>query len=338
MSDGDYAEQLRLQRQAFEAQFGSLESMGFEDKTKAEQQQNEELSEDTSLASEDSGGESDGASCSDSNENESFEGFSDHDFQTQDKSNTTQRQPKVIKFDGSSDVYVAPSKKEQKIIRSGRAPGKTLLDAKLEEDLIKASENDTGDVTNDGEKENLQKDLELQRFLKESHLLSAFGNNSPSGADLTLQTMDNVEYKDDQLFGKARSRTLEMRLKNLASVNGKAEKLEKVPMNIRRGMTDKHIKRIKKHEHEAREGGIVLSKVKKGEYRKIDATYRKDIERRIGHKNASNEAQRRAKRQKGLKVHSVGRSTRNGLIISPDEIKRINGAPGKVQKGKGRRR
>nr|4QMF_A Chain A, Protein FAF1 [Saccharomyces cerevisiae S288C]4QMF_C Chain C, Protein FAF1 [Saccharomyces cerevisiae S288C] len=46
------------------------------------------------------------------------------------------------------------------------------------------------------EAENLQNDLELQQFLRESHLLSAFN--------------------DDQVIGKARSRTLEMRLNRLS--------------------------------------------------------------------------------------------------------------------------
>lgn len=34
LDDDDYIKQMELQRKAFESQFGSLESMGFEDKTK----------------------------------------------------------------------------------------------------------------------------------------------------------------------------------------------------------------------------------------------------------------------------------------------------------------
>ncbi|SCU85055.1 LAFA_0D13630g1_1 [Lachancea sp. 'fantastica'] len=334
--DEEYQRQLELQREAFEAQFGSLESMGFEDKTKKQvsdetsgsEEQEHDSQDDSQDGSQDESG-SDGDA--------SFQGFSDDDTEAKEPRSEpqTKRQPKVIKFDGASDVYSAPNRKEQKLVRSGKAPKQSLAEAREQEEMMQAGQ-DEEDDTADGEKENLQSDLELQRFLKESHLLSAFSQNEPSGADLTLQTMNNVEYRDDQVFGKARSRTLEMRLKNLSSVNGKEQKLEKVPINIRKGMVDKHVKRIKKHEQEAREGGIILSKVKKGEFRKIDSTYRKDIERRIGSRNSSADKQRRAKRQKGLKVSSVGRSTRNGLIISPEEIRRING-DGKG-KPKGRRR
>ncbi|SCV04395.1 LAME_0H18096g1_1 [Lachancea meyersii CBS 8951] len=333
MGDDEYARQLELQRKAFEAQFGSLESMGFEDKTKNQTVDEMSDSDESQKSEAETGSESEGE--------RSFQGFFDDDEVEQSsysqekkkrQSRQVQHQPKVIKFDGTSDAYVAPSKKEQKLVRSGKAPKNSLTESRLQEELEEGSEGD--DEAADVEKDNLQNDLELQRFLKESHLLSAFGQNTHSGADLTLETMNNVEYRDDQVFGKARSRTLEMRLKNLSSVNGKSHKLEKVPMNVRRGMVDKHIKRIKKHEHEAREGGIVLSKVKKGEFRKIDSTYRKDIERRIGTKNASSDAQRRAKRQKGIKVSSVGRSTRNGLIISPEEIRRINGDGKRNSKGR----
>ncbi|CEP60616.1 Faf1p LALA0_S01e15038g [Lachancea lanzarotensis] len=332
--DDEYKKQLELQRKAFEAQFGSLESMGFEDKTK---QHSEDESVDSDglegQSQEESGSEIDAASDAEG----SFQGFSGDETAEIDKRSESQpkREPKVIKFDGGSDVYAAPNKKEQRLVRSGKAPRQSLAEARLQEEMQTAGQNSQEEDTADGEKENLQNDLELQRFLKESHLLSAFGRNEPSGADLTLQTMNNVEYRDDQVFGKARSRTLEMRLKNLSSTNGKGQKLEKVPINIRKGMVDKHIKKIKKHEQDARDGGIILSKVKKGEFRKIDSTYRKDIERRIGNKNNSADAQRRAKRQKGLRVSSIGRSTRNGLIISPEEIKRING-DGK-SKSKGRR-
>ncbi|CAI4928036.1 CGH_3_HP_G0030770.mRNA.1.CDS.1 [Saccharomyces cerevisiae] len=139
---------------------------------------------------------------------------------------------------------------------------------------------------------------------------------------------DGIVYQDDQVIGKARSCTLEMRLNRLSRVNGhqdKINKLEKVPMHIRRGMIDKHVKRIKKYEQEAAEGGIVLSKVKKGQFRKIESTYKKDIERRIGEALRPGIKKKLPKRERGLKISSVGRSTRNGLIVSKRDIARISG-------------
>ena len=200
MSDAEYAKQLEIQRRAFEAQFGSLESMGFEDKSKQvleeeESSQDEEEQDKEEDGASDSGNEN--QEKSEGEESESFEDFSEDEMQPK---KTPQRQPKVIKFGGSTDTYIPPSKKEQKLLRSGKAPKQTLVDLKAMQEAIEESKGKTqGDA---GETENLENDLELQRFLKESHLLSAFGSG-PSGADLTLETMDNVEYKDDVVLGKA---------------------------------------------------------------------------------------------------------------------------------------
>lgn len=318
MSDDEYMSQLELQRKAFEAQFGSLESMGFEDKTKIiSKEDSDEEDSDNVEKKEDSNDELV------SSEEESSDAQSEDESDSEETAET-QHQPKVIKFNGPSDTYVPPSKSEQKLLKSGKAPKVTLLEKKLQ-DLGKDKKNQEEDNDADAESENLKNDLELQRFIKESHLLSAFGSSS-SGADLTLQTMDNLEYKDDMVMGKVRSRTLEMRLDNISAINGKNRKLEKVPMKIRKGMVEKHVHRIKKYEENAKEGGIILSKVRKGQFRKIDATYKKDIERRIGQSVKTRDQERTARRTRGLKVNTIGRSTRNGLVISKEEISRINGS------------
>ncbi|GMM56275.1 Faf1 protein [Maudiozyma humilis] len=343
--DSEYLKQLELQRQAFEAQFGSLESMGFEDKLK-------DTADNSSSDSEDA--ESGSGSGSEDNEDEiDDEDVSDHEQGSDEEdsdeahaaviplaSNSTKRAPRVIKFNGPSDEYVAPSKQEQKLVRSGKTlrqlSAADARRAEIEEKKAKRNAN-----VDDNDAENLENDIELQQFLKESHLLSAFnqpGNSSEtSGAELTLKSLNdsNVAYQDDQVTGKARMRTLEMRLSNLSQTNGKSSKanrLEKVPMHIRKGMIDKHRKRIEQYERDAAEGGIILSKVKKGQFRKIESTYVKDIERRIGQSIKTKDKARSAKRERGLKIHSVGKSTRNGLIISKDDISRIGGTVGNKRK------
>ncbi|CCH63150.1 hypothetical protein TBLA_0J01540 [Henningerozyma blattae CBS 6284] len=335
MSEED--EYLKQQRLAFEAQFGSLEDMGFDDKTKTVQKSDDESASSDESASENGNG-------SENEEDGSYVSTSENIIPatiTPKKESLKVKKPKIIKFQGPSDSYVAPSKKELKILRSG----KTLVRSKAydqdESQEVSENENDEAD--------NLKNDLELQRFLQESHLLSAFSNTltQPSGADLTLQTINNNDvtaYMDDQLMGKARSRTLEMRLKNLSSTNGhdkKVNRLEKVPINMRKGLVAKHQKRIARYEKDAKEGGIVLSKVKKGEFRKIEATYKRGVEKRIGTNIKSHENARNAKRTRGLRINSVGRSTRNGLIISKEDIARINGSSGgrrdSSKKSKGRR-
>lgn len=278
----DDAKLLEAQRRAFERQFGSLESMGFDDKTKESNEVESEIESEVSSESE---------------------------IESEIEIEEPQPQPRVIKFNGPSDEYVPISQKEQKMLRSG----KPLRKAKETNPTVEEPEDE------DLERENMKNDIELQRFLKESNLLSA------------LDT-------DDSATGKARSRTMEMRLRELSATNGsetKLNKLEKMPIQMRKGMVDKHLQRIKKHETEAREGGIVLSRVKRGQFRKIDKTYRNDIERRIGTNIKKKESVVGKRRQRGLKIQSVGKSTRNGLVIAKHEIARINGSGSGNRNGNG---
>ena len=358
-SDGgdDYIQQLELQRKAFEAQFGSLEDLGYVDKVK-EKFENDSSSEDDEIersekySGSDAGllaGEEEGSD----NFQEGEEEDDDHNGEygssdVEDEplptgmSERTENKVRVIKFSEPTERYLAPTAQEQKWVRSG----KTLaLLAKIEQRKSEARsrykrgkssatggghDNGDGDNDNDDEEENIRNDLELQRFLRESHILSAFGQNSVSGVNLTLNGMgqegDDIDYHDDQIIGKARLRTLEMRLKSLARVNGdsrKIDKLEKMPMNLRKRLVANHQRRIAKYEQEARDAGIVLSKVKKGEFRKIGSSYKGDIEKRIGSSIKNKTAERNKRRDRGLKINSVGKNTKHGLVISKEELRRV---------------
>lgn len=335
--DDEYMKQLEEQRKAFEAQFGSLESMGFEDKIKEKADESSESDESDNVESENQD--------SDVSESETDESGEEENIipKYKESSNTseTRNVPRVIKFNEPIDTYIEVDKKEQKKIRSGKTL-RQLAKADERRQLLEDKKSKRTNNVDDNDEENLENDIELQRFLKESHLLSAFNqsgteNNETSGVDLTLKSLkdDNVVYQDDQMLGKSRMRTLEMRLGQLSQINGHSKKLgtlEKVPMNIRRGMIDKHVKRIKQYEQDAADGGIILSKVKKGQFRKIEATYKKDIERRIGQSIKTQDKERQTKRQRGLKIQAVGRSTRNGLIISKEDISRIGGTVGNKRK------
>lgn len=334
-----YMKQLELQRQAFEAQFGSLESMGFSDKVKDTVEAESESENEVESESVSADGSEDEEMQSSSEGGSDDESDSEGNVMHLVKSQHTK--PRVIKFSGPSDTYIEPSKKELKLIRSGKTLTQIsraeLKKQELEEKQQKRMKVDKND------EENLENDIELQRLLKESHLLSTFSNansnggDSSSGVDLTLKSIgdSNIVYQDDEIHGKARMRTLEMRLNNLSKTNGhedKISKLEKVPMNIRRGMVAKHVKQIKQYEQDAADGGIILSKVKKGQFRKIESTYKKDIERRIGQSIKRRDKERLAKRERGLKITTVGKSTRNGLIISKQDISRIGGTVGNKRK------
>lgn len=297
MSD-NYAEMLEQQRRAFEAQFGSLESMGFEDKTKSlanESSDEENTSEESFKGFSDKKDESDEEPEEDDNDKESLDGAK------YTAPSVTRSTPKVIKFQDPSGAYEPPSKREQKQLRSG----KPLRDTPLDD---KNSDHDS-DSDPDIERQNIKNDAELQKFLHESHLLSALDPSTEPNAPI---------------HGKSRAKALEMHLNHLSTTNGNTPKLEKVPMQVRKGMIRKHLHKIQRHEEEARDAGIVLSRTKKGQFRKIDSTYKNDIERRIGTSIKTREQQRKAHRQRGLRVQSIGKSTRHGLKISSKDIDRIS--------------
>ncbi|AQZ13284.1 FAF1 (YIL019W) [Zygosaccharomyces parabailii] len=293
MTDDGYARLLERQRLAFEAQFGSLESMGFEDKTK----KHSTVQSDN----DDNGGGQDNEN-EESEDSVSFKGFSDQsvdedsseDVSGQEILTSSRRLPKIIKFQDPSGIYQPPSKKQQKEIRSGKPLG----------NLPQETEEQHSDPESDSEQQNLRNDIELQQFLQESHLLSALDSSN-------------------NLHGKARGRALEMHLTDLSSASGGPQKLEKVPMQVRKGMVARHLQRIHKHEQEAAEAGIILAKTKKGQFRRLERTYKNDMERRIGSSIKSKDRKRKSHRQRGLKVQTVGRSTRNGLVLSKEDIDRI---------------
>lgn len=291
MTDDGYARSLERQRLAFEAQFGSLESMGFEDKTKK-----------LSTVQSDNDNNGDGQNNENEDNEDSFKGFSDQsvdedsseDVSGQENTTSSRRLPKIIKFQDPSGIYQSPSKKQQKELRSGKPL----------RNLPQKTEKEPSDTESDSEQQNLRNDIELQQFLQESHLLSALDSSN-------------------NLHGKARGRALEMHLTDLSSVSGRAQKLEKVPMQVRKGMVARHLQRIHKHEQEAAEAGIILAKTRKGQFRRLERTYKNDMERRIGSSIKSKDKERKSHRQRGLKVQTVGRSTRNGIVLSKEDIDRI---------------
>lgn len=318
--DEEYLKAMEAQRLAFEAQFGSLESMGFEDKTKnvVSESESEEQEEEESNTDD-----------LESDEEDLIYGKGSDDESSNEEEVDEPKEPTVIKFvDSSINSYQPASKAELKMLKSGKA-----YKAPKPIELTKKQKNE---IKNDTE-ENIKNDLELNRFLQESHILANF-NNEKSGADLTLRTMDNTT--GDSAIGKARRYTVNSRLKEISSINGKdsvINKLEKTPMAIRKQMVKKYQNKISKFEKDAKEGGIILSKVKKGEFRKIDGHL--TVMERIG--KGIKSKQKDLFRKKGLKINSVGKNTRNGLVISQKEIDKVNGKDrnfAKTKKGRGGKR
>lgn len=141
------------------------------------------------------------------------------------------------------------------------------------------------------ERQNLDDDLALQRLIKESHILAEAGL---SGVDISTG-----------VIGKARHKTLDSRMNDLGL---KKLKEGQMPMKMRQALSAKQQQRKDRHVAQAKEAGIILAR---------SAT--------------AKEPRKNVKRERGLKINSVGRETRHGLIISKSEIAKY------TTKGKSRR-
>lgn len=325
----EFLDAMEIQRRNFERQFGSLSSLGFEDKTQVDEDSSEnedsEQDEDSNENDTENGGNKHNgngdSSDSDTDSDSDSDGFNEDD---QFSSQTIRQQPKVVRIGGGPEQNFV-QKKDKNLARSGRAP--TIKELNDKEDRINKLTKKQKLKAAAEDAENLDNDLKLQRLLSESHILAH--NMDNSGADLTLQTLDY-----DAPIGNARRRILDHRIRTVLAVNsntdGKPRKLEKMPMHMRKGMIKARDRRVAEYEREARDAGIVLSKVKKGETRVLDqgrgVTLASD---RIG----SGNKQAKRIRDRGLRINSVGKLTRNGLRISQDEIDRVNNQ-GKKRKRK----
>ena len=109
--------------------------------------------------------------------------------------------------------------------------------------MLQSKGSATPDEDDASETANLKKDLELQRFLKESHLLE-------SSTDYTFS-------------GKNRHKATDLRLQALGSKMS-ILKQENMPMSHRKGIVAKQGAREERRRREARENGIILEKAKMG--------------------------------------------------------------------------
>lgn len=313
MSDDDYAKQLEIQRANFEAQFGSLEDMGFVDVSRHPEDSIPSLSDPEDIP-DDFAGFDDTSDSADSDCD-----LADSMYASENSRHVIHEPdppPKVIKFNTNHTSAPTFSKADAKLLRLGRAP--TLVELERKAQQVSAQTKHLQAQALKEDSEHMENDLKLQRLLSESHILA--GKLDYSGADVTLQTLD---YEDPT--GKARRRVLDSRIRSAAALNSKTgglpQRLEKMPMDMRKGMVKTRDERISRYEQEARDAGIVLAKVRPGEIRNLKAgrgsTQASD---RIG-----NGARVEKKvRDKGLRINGVGRNTRNGLVIAQKDIDRIN--------------
>lgn len=147
------------------------------------------------------------------------------------------------------------------------------------------------------ERLNLKHDLDLQRLLKESHLLERSRTSSAPG--------------------KERQKALDMRLQSLGAKDSLFSQ-QRMPMSHRIGINDKAQQKEARRRHEAKENGVILEKVS------MSSGSRK------GAKSKS------ARRERGVDAPGVGKFSGGTLKLSRKDVASIQGPPAAARKGRRR--
>ncbi|KAJ0118465.1 hypothetical protein J7T55_009248 [Diaporthe amygdali] len=116
--------------------------------------------------------------------------------------------------------------------------------------------NNDEDPQNEDSRSLLASDLELQRLISESHILSATNpfNTAASGASHASKAFSE---------GRTRALTTDLRLQKLGSKDS-IFKQQKMPMAMRKGILGARASREDKRRREAKENGIILERPEEG--------------------------------------------------------------------------
>lgn len=231
--------------------------------------------------------------------------------------------PIIVKFEDKYSTSATPeiSKDDKKMLKSG----KPLTLAEMKKRKEKALNQQLKESSSNESKDDVENDLKLKRLLDESHILKHVGRDHFSGAQLSLDTVD-------QPIGKARVRTLDQRIRNLSETNGDQKilnKLEKIPMKRRQMLIAREREKQEKFEKDAKDAGIVLSRKSKGQIRYIDDSSSIAKENLFG----KGKLQSKKTSSRGLKIHSVGKKVDGGLFFSKSQIEKINGVDSRGGRG-----
>ncbi|KAK9449349.1 uncharacterized protein V1518DRAFT_415740 [Limtongia smithiae] len=225
--------------------------------------------------------------------------------------------PVVMSFDGSKTQRV--SSKASPRLQSVTKVFDDSIAYAIDKQRNRAKDSTTNEQPLSAEAMNLKNDVALQRLITESHILSEANRKEGSYFSSASASFDPI--------GKARLKTLNARIDSLAlqsRAHNKAKKTDyyslnpqaledaqkekfnklKMPMNMRKGMLHTQAARQTKYEAKAREAGIVLP-VKPKATKKSGTSQRKPQDR-------------------APKIQSVGRFTKQGLVVSKSDIARIS--------------
>ena len=202
----------------------------------------------------------------------------------------------VVDYATTYQPHAKASKSEMRKFMSAKPPSLSApIAAKPAPKTKKAKEDDTVEAAH------IKNDLELQKLLRESTLLSA---NAPT---YSTRTGGNREASD------MRHKLTDLQIQSLGAKKSIFTQ-KSMPMSHRKGINAKAKMRDEKRRAEAKENGITLEKEKKA--RKV-----------IG------------KRERGVGAPSVGKFKGGTLTLSKKELRGLTSSSGDKNKGKkGRRR
>lgn len=154
------------------------------------------------------------------------------------------------------------TKREMRAYLSSRPPESAVSTAAASSGKTRAKQNhhqqqQGGDGAEDPQNEDsrslLASDLELQRLISESHILSATNpfNTATSGA-----TAPGRAFSE----GRTRALTTDLRLQKLGSAGSIFSSQKKMPMAVRKGILGARAAREEKRRREAKENGIILER------------------------------------------------------------------------------
>ncbi|KAK9464052.1 uncharacterized protein V1516DRAFT_609336, partial [Lipomyces oligophaga] len=160
------------------------------------------------------------------------------------------------------------------------------------------------------DRRNLKHDLELQRLITESHILSESNSGlNPIGKTRlkTLDTrIDSLSIRSANARSGNKTDYYSLNPKSLLEIKQRKFNREKMSMKMRTGILSKQSERKRRSDSYAREAGIVLPVSSRSNSISISNT------------NSN------SRRDRGLKIQAVGKFTRSGLKINKSDIARLS--------------
>ncbi|GAB7362410.1 hypothetical protein MBLNU230_g2733t1 [Neophaeotheca triangularis] len=224
-----------------------------------------------------------------------WSGFSgDEEDDNEDEDETTEG-VETVEFGAPRTIDREQEKAEKKAFMSSKPPSSDRNPTTTSTSKRKPTQSADGNEDGNSEATNLKHDLDLQRLLKEAHLLD------PATTSATASTAPE---------GKARLKALDSRILGLGAKKSALEQ-ERMPIAHRKGMVQRGGEREAKRRKEAQENGVILERPRKGAA--------------VGKKAGS--AGRDGKRDM-VDGPSVGKFRNGMLTLSKNDVKSIEGRKG----------